>query len=83
MSKSEDKIVKQSDQDSQEQTENKECLLGNGESHPLSPPAGGYESMSYPSPDFAKQSDTDLAGYISLISEYYKNPRLVQGLILA
>jgi hypothetical protein len=39
--------------------------------------------LSYPSPDFAKQSDTDLAGYISLISEYYKNPRLVQGLILA
>jgi hypothetical protein len=55
MSKSEDKIVKQSDPDSQEQTENKECLLGNRESHPLSPPAGGYVSLSYPSPDLVKQ----------------------------
>jgi hypothetical protein len=83
MSKSEDKMVKQCDQDSQEQTENKECLLGNRESHPLSPPTGGYVSLSYPTPDFAKQSDTDLAGYMSLISEYYRNPILVQGIILS
>lgn len=177
MSKSEDKMVKQSDQDSPEQTENKECLLGNRESHPLSPPTGGYVSLSYPTPDFAKQSDfvnilvmcssyknvrdrmtdvvhpeayksytesiivvgnkrfiyrspdqfdqimgieinelivepdveltdyqkeyldahvrprskysgskqsdTDIAGYMSLISEYYRNPILVQGIILS
>lgn len=31
----------------------------------------------------SKQSDTDLAGYMSLISEYYRNPILVQGIILS
>lgn len=31
----------------------------------------------------SKQSDTDLAGYISLISEYYKNPVLLQSIILS
>jgi hypothetical protein len=100
MSKSEDKIVKQSDRVSREKTEKKELLLGNRKDPCPSTPAGGPQSMSYSSPDLvkqsdptecfimskgsgSKQSDTDLAGYISLISEYYKNPVLLQSIILS
>jgi hypothetical protein len=42
MSKSEDKIVKQSDPDSQEKSEKKECLLGNREDPYTCHPMGSH-----------------------------------------
>jgi hypothetical protein len=56
MSKIKEKMVEMGDRVSLEKSEKKECLLGNRESHPLSPPAGGYVSLSYHSPDLVKQS---------------------------
>jgi hypothetical protein len=83
MSKIKEKMVKMNDRVIREKSEKKELLSGNREEAPMSPLAGIPQSLSYPTPDFAKQSDTDLAGYMSLISEYYRNPILVQGIILS
>jgi hypothetical protein len=65
-----------------EQSDKKECLLVIEKDPSPCPPTGGCESVSYHSTDFAKQrdyvdNDSNIAGYISMIMAYYRNPELM------
>lgn len=69
-----------------EQSDKKECLPVIGKDPTPCPPCGGCESVSYSTTDFMKQTDhtecyidndSNIAGYISMIMAYYRNPELM------
>lgn len=66
-----------------EQSDKKECLPVIEKDPTPCPPCGRCESMSYHSTDFMKQSDfikdndSNIAGYMSMMMAYYRNPELM------